>query len=153
MPTNEDNLKPVTATTIKLSIPLKADIHAVWAAITQEIHAWWPKDFYVYENARLIFEPFPGGRLYEDAGDGNGGLWYTVMNIDSPSSLQMVGHLAPQFGGPATTMLQLKLEKMDGQTMLHLTDALFGLLTPQTQKQVTEGWACLFEQGLKSYLE
>jgi len=153
MTNKEQSLTQVSSTQVELKIDIKASKQRVWQAITEEIGTWWRKDFYVYENAKLVFEAYPGGRLYEDAGEKGGGVWYTVLNISPPNQLQLVGHLAPQYGGPATTILQLTLEEANGSTTLHVSDALFGRLSNETQSQVSEGWRLLFEEGLKPYVE
>lgn len=149
----EQSLTQVSSTQIELKVKIQATKDRVWQAMIEEIGSWWRKDFYVYENAKLVFEAYLGGRLYEDAGKNSGGIWYTVMNIVPPDQVQLVGHLAPQYGGPATSILQLTLEEANGWTTLHISDALFGRLGEQIQSQVAEGWKLLFEEGLKTYVE
>lgn len=57
------------------------------------------KDFYATESPkRIAFEAKPGGRLYEDAGDGNGLVWYHVIALDAPNSVSLSGFIAPPFG-------------------------------------------------------
>lgn len=151
--TQQESRSQVTSKQIELKIEINAQRERVWQAIVEEIGQWWRKDFFVYENAKLILEPYPGGRLYEDAGNGAGGLWFTVMNISPPTMLEFYGHLAPQWGGPATTIVRLTLKESGDITTLHVSDALFGCLTENTEKQVSEGWRMLFGEGLKQYVE
>lgn len=153
MSTDPKNLPAVTAKQIALEITIDANRERVWQALTEEPHRWWRKDFYVYENARLILEPWPGGRLFEDAGNGAGGLWFTIINILPPAMLEFYGHLAPQWGGPATSIVRLSLEERDGKTVLHIADALFGCLRDSAEQQISEGWQMLFGDGLKPYVE
>jgi DNA-binding transcriptional ArsR family regulator/uncharacterized protein YndB with AHSA1/START domain len=145
--------KEVSTKHIELELVIQAPRERVWQAIVKEIGKWWRKDFYVHENARFVLEANPGGRLYEDAGNGAGGLWGSIMNIAPPKWLQWVGHLAPQYGGPATSIVDLRLEEFEGATKLYLTDALFGRLQEEAQKQIYEGWRLLFEEGLKTFVE
>jgi len=55
----------------------------------------------------MVFEVKPGGRLYEDAGGGNGLVWYQVIALDAPNSISLAGFIAPPFGGPATSLLRI----------------------------------------------
>ena len=68
-------------------------------------------------------------------------------------SLHLVGHIAPQWGGPATTMLRVALED-DGQgTRLRIADALFGNVTGDGAASLEAGWRALFGDGLKAHVE
>ena len=144
---------PVVSKNIALKITIDADRDRVWQALVEEIGVWWRKEFHVYENSRLILEARPGGRLYEDVGGGAGGLWFTVMNILPPTTLELCGHLAPQWGGPATSIVRLTLEEQAGKTVLHVTDALFGCLRENAEQQIGDGWQMLFGDGLKAHVE
>ena len=143
----------LTSKEIKLQIEIESPLTKVWHAIINEVDAWWQTDFYFYEDSKIVLEPFPGGRLYEDGGENGAGLWYNVLNINPQESIRFVGHLAPQFGGPATTFLNLSLQEEDGRTVLQVTDSLFGALQKGTDDQLEQGWKLLFEEGLKAYLE
>src|SRR3954466_14591316 len=99
----------ITAATHRLSLEIGKPQTAVWKAFTGEIHSWWPKDFYATESPkRIVFEVKPGGRLYEDAGEGNGLVWYHVIALDAPNSITLSGFIAPPFGGPATSLLRVE---------------------------------------------
>jgi hypothetical protein len=98
-------------------------------------------------------EPRVGGRVYEDRGDGNGSLWFTVTSIDPPESLHLIGHLTPAYGGPAQSMLELKIEPRDGGSVLRVADTLWGNLSDSTGRSIDEGWRMLFEDALKTYVE
>lgn len=143
----------ITSIEIKLQVEINATKDKVWNAITLDISAWWLPDFYFYENSKIILEPFPGGRLFEDGGENGGGIWYNVLNINPKDSIQFVGNLSPQFGGPAATFLNLSLKEENEKTILTIVDSLFGFLQPGTEKQIEQGWKMLFEKGLKAYIE
>ena len=51
---------PASSTQIELKIDIQASKQRVWQAIVEEIGLWWRKDFYVYENAKLVLEAYPG---------------------------------------------------------------------------------------------
>ena len=77
----------------------------------------------------MVFEVKPGGRLYEDAGDGNGLVWYQVIALDAPNSITMSGFIAPPFGGPATSLLRVGFTAQGkSATVMEVTDSTFGCL-------------------------
>ena len=125
--TNQKEM-PGAATEFRFTIELPAAASRAWTALVKEVNAWWPGDFHAAgETSRMILEPKLGGRLYEDAGDGNGVLWYQVIALDAPRSITFSGAIAPPFGGPATTLLRLSLEEISAKTTaLEIHDSLFG---------------------------
>jgi len=143
----------VTSATHRLRLEIAKPQAAVWKAFTKEIHAWWPKDFYVTESPRrIVFEARPGGRIYEDSGKGNGLVWYHVIAVDAPNSITMSGFIAPPFGGPATSLLNVSFSaKGKSATAMEVTDSTFGCLGDP--KATKEGWRLLFEEGFKSWIE
>jgi uncharacterized protein YndB with AHSA1/START domain len=139
---------------VELEIPVEAPRERVWKAFVEEIGQWWLKDFYAGPNAQaFVLEPRLGGRMYEDWGDGAGLLWYTVIGIDPPRSLDLAGHLTPAFGGPAKTYLRIAFEEDGGRTRLKISDSIFGRVTPASAEQFRAGWEMLFGQGLKAWVE
>lgn len=144
---------PITSATHRLSLEIAKSQAAVWKAFTEDIHSWWPKDFYVTESPeRIVFEAKPGGRLYEDAGNGNGLVWYHVIAIDAPNSITMSGFIAPPFGGPATSLLNVSFSgKGKAATAMEVTDSAFGCLGDASATK--EGWQLLFEGGFKKWIE
>lgn len=143
----------ITSATHRLSLEIAKPPAAVWKAFTREIHLWWPKDFYVTESPqRIVFEVKPGGRLYEDSGKGNGLVWYHVIAVDAPNSITMSGFIAPPFGGPATSLLNVSFSaKGKTATAMEVTDSTFGCLGDTAATQ--EGWRLLFEGGFKKWVE
>ena len=143
----------VTSAVHRLSLEIAKPPAAVWKAFTGEIHSWWPKDFYVTESPqRIVFEVKPGGRLYEDSGKGNGLVWYHVIAVDAPNSITMSGFIAPPFGGPATSLLNVSFSaKGKSATAMEVTDSTFGCLGETSA--TLEGWRMLFEGGFKKWVE
>ncbi|MEY2529176.1 MAG: hypothetical protein QOJ05_1266 [Verrucomicrobiota bacterium] len=143
----------ITSATHRLSLEIARPQAAVWKAFTGEIHSWWPKDFYATESPhRIVFEVKPGGRLYEDSGKGNGLVWYHVIAVDAPNSITMSGFIAPPFGGPATSLLNVSFSaKGRGATAMEVTDSTFGCLGDTSATK--EGWRMLFEGGFKKWIE
>ena len=143
----------VTVATHRLTLQIAKPHAAVWKAFTRDIHLWWPKDFYATESPhRIVFEVKPGGRLYEDAGAGNGLVWYHVIAVDAPNAITMSGFIVPPFGGPATSLLRVSFSAQGKSvTEMEITDSTFGCLgEPKTTE---EGWRMLFEGGFKTWIE
>jgi uncharacterized protein YndB with AHSA1/START domain len=143
----------ISSVTHRLTLEIPKPQAAVWKAFTGDIHSWWPKDFYATESPkRIVFEVKPGGRLYEDAGDGNGLVWYHVIALDAPNSVSLSGFIAPPFGGPATSLLRVAFSAQGkSATLMEVTDSTFGRLGDPSATE--EGWRMLFEGGFKAWLE
>ena len=99
----------------------------------------------------MVFEVKPGGRLYEDAGNGNGLVWYHVIALDAPHAITLSGFIAPPFGGPATSLLRIAFsEQGKSASLMEVTDSTFGCIEEST---TAEGWRQLFEDGFKAWVE
>jgi hypothetical protein len=74
-----------------------------------------------------------------------------VIALNAPNSITMSGFIAPPFGGPATSLLNVSFSaKAKSATVMEVTDATFGCLEEAT---TLEGWRLLFEDGFKSWVE
>ena len=151
-------MSPETTTARILQYDLRIDVAAprdsVWRALTEETNHWWLPDFHmVGEGSVVTFDARAGGQLLETREDGGSLLWYTVHMCVPGRSLHMVGHIAPEWGGPLTTMLHLSLEEEGDGTVLHVHDAQFGHVTEEGAGSLREGWRQLFTDGLKRHAE
>ena len=143
-------MNSLSAATFELELPIASTSERVWKALSRESHRWWPKEFVTSERTQqFVIEAKLGGRVYEDFGDGDGLLWYTVIGIDQGRELILAGHLLPPYGGPATTSLILTLESLPDATLLRIRDHRFGMLGGSP----IEGWRQVFEDGLRRYVE
>lgn len=137
-----------------LQISIAAPRAVVWRVLTEEVDGWWLPDFrMVGAGSTVTLEARAGGQLLEARPDGASLLWYTVAMCTPGESLQLVGHLCPPFGGPATSMLALALEERDGASLLTVTDSLVGHVSESTASCQLEGWQALFGGGLKPHAE
>jgi uncharacterized protein YndB with AHSA1/START domain len=141
------------STQVELELTIEAPRERVWTALVQEMGAWWRKDFYCAGGKRFVMEPFVGGRVYEDAGDGNGLHWYTVTVLSAPRLLALSGQLAPPWGGPAVSFVRIELEAAGERTRLRLSDSLFGVVDEGSHASISEGWRLLIGEGLKPHAE
>jgi DNA-binding transcriptional ArsR family regulator/uncharacterized protein YndB with AHSA1/START domain len=140
---------------VELEIPIDAPRARVWQALVADIGVWWRKDFLASHARAFILEPHPGGRLYEDWGENQGRVWYTVASVEAPSKLQLVGHFMPgDCGGSyGTSHLCLELIERGERTILQLSDSIVGRLRSDMTSDVTAGWQTLFAEGLKPHAE
>ena len=138
---------------IEQSYEIEAKIARVWEALVKQTPKWWPRDFCTNPRARaFVIEPKVGGRAYEDWGKGEGQQWYQVIGVEGPRYLCMLGQLSARFGGPATTMLTLRLSEESGKTQLCLSDSTFGQVSDSMKQSTDNGWRVLFE-GFKNFVE
>ena len=145
----------IQAIQVELELSIKAPITKVWGDIVSNTTKWWPKDFYTSSASKeFIIEPKLGGRMYEDAGSGTGLVWMTVHGIEPPKYIYLVGHIRPPFGGPAISMLNIRLSSEGkNETKLELSDAVFGQVSENMAKSLDDGWKYLFENCLKAFVE
>ena len=148
----ELNQKP-SATKAVCEVTIDADAATVWRALVEETPEWWLKDFYSRAGAAFRIEARLGGRMFEDQGDGNGLIWGNVIGVDPRRSLDIQAYLTQDFGGPALSYLAIRLEESGSSTLVSVTDTIFGFPSEGTAGNMQEGWAMLFEQGLKAYVE
>jgi len=138
----------------EIVVAINAPLNSVWSALVDETDAWWLPDFHMLgEGSEVTLEARAGGALLEAREDGGSLLWYTVQMCVPGQSLHLVGQIAPEWGGPATSMLALALSERDGQTLLTVRDALFGQVTQAHADSQREGWIALFTNGLKRHVE
>jgi len=139
-------------TQVELEIPIAAAAERVWRALTEQVDLWWPRGFFASAGPlRMRFDARLGGFLYEEAANGGGVVWYTVIALDPGTSVTLAGHLTPAFGGPAQTILRLSLREQGDATILELSDAVFGNVGTGTATE--EGWRALFENAFKNFVE
>lgn len=138
---------------VELEVEIDAPRERVWQGLTDEIGEWWPQEFFTTKSPRFTLEPRVGGHMYEDTGDGTGAIWFQVTAVRPLESMHLQGHIAPPFGGPATSLVTLALEERDGKTVFKLTDALFGVLPEKDRECLVKGWRQIFEGKFKSYFE
>jgi uncharacterized protein YndB with AHSA1/START domain len=139
-----------------VEIAINAPRGRVWKALTDETNAWWLPEFHILGAGSVVtLDPRAGGGLIEQVEGGGSLLWYTVlMNQPDEFTMHLVGHTAPPWGGPHTSLLQLTVEATGAETcLLKVHDARFGHIDEATIKSHEEGWTWLFTDGLKRFVE
>lgn len=146
--------EPLSCIQYNLEINMNAKKETVWRAMTKDINSWWLADFHMLGAESVVsLDTTAGGALLEEDPRGSSLLWYTVQMCQHEEALHLVGHISPDFGGPATSMLTLRLEGKDDSTCLKIRDALHGQISSSTADCLEIGWAQLFGVGLKKYVE
>ena len=140
----------------ELEIAIEAPCDRVWEAIFEETNFWWLPDFHMAgEGSVVTFDPTPGGKgLLEQVENGGGLLWYHVQYcLPSEFKVYLVGHVAPDWGGPSVSHLKLALEESGTGCVLKITDAQHGNVDLKSAQSLHDGWAQLFSVGLKAFVE
>ena len=152
MPASTSDLRSVN---YELEIEINAAPDVVWRAMTDETNAWWLADFHmVSPESTVAFELRAGGALIEQDAAGGALQWYTVQMVQPAARrLDLVGHLGPDWGGPATSHLSLTIEARGDGSVLRVRDVLVGAVDDATATSLEGGWRTLFTDGLKRHAE
>jgi len=138
----------------ELAIEIAAPRPRVWEALVEDTDLWWLPDFrLVGDDSTVSLRAEAGGALVEHRPDGASLLWYTVQRVEPGVSLHLVGVSSPEGGGPATTMLRLRLRDRGDGCLLEVSDALVGQVTEATVASLRDGWERLLGEGLRRYVE
>lgn len=141
----EKPVSDVTAVEIALDWTIAAPPERVWRLLFDEADRWWPRDMRAGPaGATLTFAESVGGELVETGSDGAGLSWYRVIALTPGISVDLAGQLAARYGGPATSLVHLRLEPSGDATVLKLTDSVFGRLGDGFRANATEGWQAIF---------
>jgi uncharacterized protein YndB with AHSA1/START domain len=94
--------------------------HAFWIW-TQRTSMWWPPSHTAAKRkgTRLVFEPRPGGRVFERDPDGNEADWGTVVEWQPPARLVYLWHIFSD-SGDATEVDVRFMANGDGTTKVEL---------------------------------
>ncbi len=137
----------------EFEVEIAAAPSRVWRALTDQLSSWWLPDFHVLGSDSVVtLEPMPGGRLFEQSGS-SGLLWYTVLAVSPNESLSLAGYCTPDWGGPCSTLLTIKLNEKGNGTRLVVSDALYGRVEDKQVDSLRSGWLQMFEDGLRKFVE
>ena len=149
--------RPMDLAEIVTEVEIAAPRDVVWAVLTQEPAPWWHPAFCSdprgAEVGGLRIEAELGGRMFEDWGEGQGLVWGQVVALDRGRALQVVGDTSPAWGGPSRHWFTWRLEGSGAGTRLRFENAIWGVVSEATRASLEEGWAYLFEHGLKRWCE
>ena len=140
---------------IKMEITIDAPVSKVWRALTENIGAWWPDDFYAGGQPgqrNFLLEVEAGGRMHETWGSKGGVLWGTVISCDPEKSLQILGHTFPNWGGPTQWYGTWTLDAAGDQTTLGFSESAIGHVSSSGMDEKDKGWRFLWAT-LKAHVE
>ena len=137
-----------------VELTIAASAETVWAVLVDETAAWWPDDCHVLgEDSMVVLDAEAGGELLESHPEGESVVWYTVQLCRPGRTLQLVGPIAPPWGGPAMSMPTWTLEEDgEGHTRFRVTEHVVGHVTDKLLEDLEGGWKLLME-GLRAYVE
>ncbi len=149
--------EPAHIENLHLEVKIKASTEAVWQALTDDIGAWWPSDSLAGSGregatGRFVLEAHPGGRMWEDWGDGNGLLWGNVVNITHGTRLDIVGTTGPEWGGPALWYGSFKVDSDGNGAVFRFSDSGLGRVSAKTTADKTKDWTYLFDT-MRAHIE
>lgn len=137
-----------------LEVEIEAPVARVWKALTGQASSWWHPGFHARPGARaFVIEARVGGRAYEDCGDGEGLVWYTVTGVARNELLQLMGDLDSSYGGPARLHTTFRLRADGDRTVVRLEECAFGRVTEKTRVNLAKGWDVLLRGCLKVFAE
>jgi DNA-binding transcriptional ArsR family regulator len=139
---------------VALEWPVAAPIQKVWDSLFGDPGAWWPAGHRMFgADSAMSFAPRLGAALREEK-DGRGLDWYSIIAIDPLRSVDMIGHLAARFGGPATSMLHIEIAPgaAEGTSLIKLTDSVFGRIGPDLRASLSAGWQAILGEGLAAHV-
>jgi len=150
----EDPIGASGVVDVALEWPVAASPQRLWRALFEQPESWWPAAHRaVGGDARMRFEAKLGAQLREESEEGGGLVWYEVIAIDPMRSVDLSGHLAARYGGPASSLLHIEIVPGadEGSSILKLTDSLFGRVGPNLRGSLTSGWQAIVGEGLVAY--
>jgi uncharacterized protein YndB with AHSA1/START domain len=135
---------------IETELRFRATPERVFDALTKQTMSWFPHTYGAERTKAVVFEPFVGGRHYEDWGDGAGHLYGHVTGWDAPHGLSLRGRLMP--GVILDTAYELEAE--DGETVLRVSKVAVGPLTEEEAASIgMYGNVARFADALRSLVE
>lgn len=150
----------IGAVTIRQQVELRALRDEVWGALTDGIDHWWAHRVSPLDDSKMHLEAKPGGRFWEEWGDGDGALWGVVTFLHDPELLRIEGALGANAGVHGTIEIELEpvgteieAPEREESTVLSLTHTMFGNLGPSEYGPLyADGWSELWTR-LKAYVE
>lgn len=134
----------------QLEITINASPAAVQKAVVDDIGQWFvsPEN---NQNMQMRIEPFVGGRVFRDLGQGQGHLWAHI-SVLKPGLIEMTGPFASPV--PAYSLIRFRFtESGPNQTKLAFTHQAVGAVIEDMLEGAPEGWKMILEKGLKAHVE
>jgi hypothetical protein len=138
----------------QFEVPIRRSAADIWRLMVDDIDAWWMEDFRALgEGSKVTLDATTGGQLLESTVNDGSLEWYRAQMVMPGKLIYLVGYMAPDWGGPTTSMLKLAVEERDDGGALIVSDALLGNITEASAQNAENGWKMLFGEGLKGFAE
>ena len=138
---------------IEFDTYISSSANQVWNLLAFGINEWWMQDFRAIPDSTVSLDLRAGGMLMESGTNGQLLEWYKIQMIVPGESVYLIGHLAPDWGGPTISMLKLSLKSKGNGCVLSVSDSLLGNIDDAKATTIDEGWQLLFGTSLKKYSE
>jgi uncharacterized protein YndB with AHSA1/START domain len=140
---------------VMFEIPIRAPRDRVWQALTTQAEAWWPRTFCANPARAKAFhlELKLGGRLYEDWGNGDGNVWWTIYKLDAANfTFACSGDFQSAVG---IDQVEFSVEESAGGATLKIVENLWGAVGDEKslRDQMTAGWTELFDKAFRPFVE
>ncbi|MGC4005109.1 MAG: hypothetical protein QM811_19145 [Pirellulales bacterium] len=133
-----------------------AMLRGFWDCFTTEIGRWWPGTFCSSPDRVKVFqgEFILGGKLFEDWGNGNGWVWYTIYKLDS---IHHAFRAQGMMSDGSTSDIKLHITaKNESESLVRITrEHITGEIESKETlvKTQTQGWDELLGKHFKRYFE
>lgn len=111
---------------------------------TRRASWWWPRSHTVTRqpDAAIVFEPFSGGRIYEQAADGAQHTWGEVRLWQPPGRIEYLWHLF--FDPSEATEITVTFTESQGGSTVRLVQTGFEKLAddvgPERRRRTSHAW-------------
>jgi len=134
----------------RLEVTIDAPPSAVQRAVVEGFGEWMVSP-QTGQTMALRIEPFVGGRVFRDLGEGHGHLWAHI-SVLKPGLIEMVGPFASV--EPCYNLIRFRFaEAGTDQTRLTFSHQASGAVPAEMLEGAPLGWQQVIEKGLKAYVE
>lgn len=134
---------------IEAEVEIGAEPARVFEALTTGLDAWWP--LRSLAGAPVVHEARPGGRVYEDWGEGKGVLYGIITVCDPPSRVILVGQGG--LGDGAYTSKNIDVIEPSAAGAVYKKSLLLWGVIPQETERVFQTGTRKLGAALKEFLE
>jgi uncharacterized protein YndB with AHSA1/START domain len=78
-----------TTTSVQTEIVVDVPVERAFSVFTDDIGSWWPPEHHILQSelAGMVFEPRPGGHVYDRGVDGSECRWARVLVYEPPTRI------------------------------------------------------------------
>ena len=135
---------------VQQDITLGAPAPKVFAALTDQIAAWWGPPYVGHAAIGLTLEGRLGGAFQEAWADGGGAILATVTAVVPDRYLELTGRFHM---GVSQGVAAFRLEETAGGTALQFSYQAIGNVTDEDVAMYAGGWSQLITVRLKAFVE